>query len=145
VHAAAVRGERGRGHYTDAQIDAWARPRSVAELRARIGARRFWIAESPLKPVGYAQLDPAEGILRSVYVRPEYWRRGVGRRLTDSVLRDAHDCGLQHLELDSSLNAVVLYEALGFVSLGGVEHEVGGVSMPCVRMSRDVGRGLGAP
>jgi len=146
VHDAAVEGERGRDHYTDAQIDAWARLRSVAKLRAQIAERRFFIAESSRRPVGYAQLDVREAVLRSVYVRPECQRHGVGRLLAHTALREARDAGLQRLELDSSLNAVSFYEALGFVSLGCVDHELGNcVSMSCVRMARCLDGESGQP
>ena len=85
VHEAAVYGERDHGHYSNAQIDAWARSRSAARLRERIGARQFFVAELSRRALGYAQLDPGAAVLRSVYVQPELRRRGVGRRLTDAL------------------------------------------------------------
>ena len=137
IHAAAVNGERGRGDYDDRQIAAWAHPRAPAELRERIGARRFYVAEAAAEPVGYAQLDAGAGLVRSIYVVPGHARRGVGRRLADTVLAAARDAGLERVELDSSLNAVPFYEALGFARLGNVEHGLrDGVLLPCVRMTR---------
>ena len=139
IHEAAVEDERRRGHYSDRQIDAWAHPRSLAELRAQLRARRFFIAETSVASAAYAQLDLENATLRSIYVRPEYRRRGLGRRLADTVLEAARAAGLQRLELDSSLNAVRFYEALGFARIGDVEHELRrGVAMPCVRMARDI-------
>lgn len=111
IHAAAVNGERGRGDYDDRQIAAWAHQRPLRELRERIGARLFYVAEMVVEPVGYAQLDAGAGAIRSVYVVPAHARRGVGRRLADTALAAAHDTGLAQVELDSSLNAVPFYDS----------------------------------
>jgi putative acetyltransferase len=145
VHEAAVIGECGRGDYDDAQIEAWAHAQTPAELRERIGSRRFLIAESQSEPVGYAQLDVDAAIVRSIYVAPRYRRQGVGRRLGQAVFGAVRDAGLRRLELDSSLNAVPFYEALGFSRLGSVDHRLrSGVLMPCVRMAKQLDDESGA-
>ena len=138
VHEAAINGERGGGNYDDEQLNAWAHRHTVAEIRARIAIRTFFIAESPIEPVAYGQVDVAEAVMRSVYVSPRYSRRGVGRRLVQVMFKVAEDAGLRRLELDSSLNAVPFYEALGFTRLGSLDHHLtGGAAMACVRMARD--------
>ena len=137
IHEAAVNGERGGGDYDDRQIDAWARSRPLPDLRERIRSRQFFVASSASEPVGYAQLDVGAGVIRSVYVVPGHRRRSVGRRLAATVLTAARDAGLARVELDSSLNAVQFYEALGFSRLGDVDHGLrDGVVLPCVRMER---------
>jgi len=137
VHEAAVSGERGRGDYGDEQLEAWAQAQTTERLRVRLGPRLFLIAEDARGPVGYAQLDIATGVLRSVYVVPRCQRRGVGASLADDVLEAARQAGLPRLELDSSLNAVKFYEALGFEALGTVAHRLpGGAFMTCVHMTQ---------
>ncbi len=139
IHEAAVYGERGRGDYDASQIDAWAHAQTPAALRERIGSRRFFIAESPSEPVAYAQLDVDAAIVRSIYVAPHYRRRGLGRRLGQAVFGAARDAGLPRLKLDSSLNAVPFYEALGFSRLGSIDHRLrSGVVIPCVRMTKQI-------
>jgi ribosomal protein S18 acetylase RimI-like enzyme len=148
IHEAAVFGERGRGDYDDGQLAAWACPRTPTELRERIGARLFFIAEGSREPVAYAQLDVREAMIRSIYVAPHHRRQGVGRRLAHAMFEAARDAGLEGLELDSSLNAVAFYEAIGCSRLGSVDHRLrNGVVMPCVRMAKqlaDESRGSGA-
>ena len=135
IHAAAVNGERGRGDYGDDQLAAWAGAQTTKGLRERIGPRLFLIAQDANGPVGYAQLDIAAGALRSVYVAPRGQRHGVGALLARAALEAASEAGLEELELDSSLNAVPFYEALGFEALGMVEHRLrGGALMTCVHM-----------
>jgi putative acetyltransferase len=146
IHAAAVCGERGGGQYSDAQVDAWAEPRDPSKLVERIATRRFLIAQNDAEPVAYGQLDLDAAIVRSIYVRPEYQCRGLGRQLALALVETARDAGLQGLELDASLNSVPFYAALGFRSLGDVEHRfAGGVSMPCVRMALELVDDLGEP
>jgi putative acetyltransferase len=146
IHAAAVRGERGGGHYSDAQVDAWAQPRDPSKLVDRIATRRFLIAQDDAEPVAYGQLDPDAAVVRSIYVRPEYQCRGLGRQLALALVESAREAGLQGLELDASLNSVLFYEALGFRRMGDVEHRfASGVAMPCVRMALDLVDDPGGP
>ncbi len=146
IHAAAVCGERGGGRYSDAQVDAWAQPRDPSKLVERIATRRFLIAQDDAEPVAYGQLDLDAAIVRSIYVRPEYQCRGLGRQLALALVESARDAGLHGLELDASLNSVPFYAALGFRSLGDVEHRfASGVSLPCVRMALDLVDDLGEP
>lgn len=145
VHEAAVNGERGRGDYDDVQIDAWAHPRTLAELNEQIGARRFFIAESPTRSLAYAQLDVGAATVGSIYVVPHSWRQGVRRRLAQTAFEAARDAGLRCVELDSSLNAVPFYEALGFTRLRSLDHTLrSGVVMPCVRMTKELADEPGA-
>jgi len=139
IHADSVIGERGRGDYDDEQIDAWAHAHTPAQLRERIGPRLFFIAEGVAGPVGYAQLDVDEAIVRSIYVAADQQRGGLGMQLGRTVLAVAAETGLSALELDSSLNAVPFYERLGFERLGGVDHRFrNGTVMACVRMARKI-------
>ena len=139
IHEAAVTGELGRGQYSKAQIDAWAHARTLSRLRAQIQTRRFFIAEDPSGPLAYAQLDLDTAAVRSLYVVPTHRRRGLGRRLAQTTFAAANDAGLRRLELDSSLNAVAFYEALGFARIADVEHEFrSGICMSCVRMGRNL-------
>jgi putative acetyltransferase len=139
IHEAAVSGERGRGDYSDEQLAAWAGAQAPEGLRKRIGPRLFLIAEDAHGPLGYAQLDISAGVLRSVYVAPRGQRQGVGALLVRAALEAAREAGLEGLELDSSLNAVLFYEALGFEALGTVEHRLrGGTLMTCAHMAQDL-------
>jgi len=137
LHRAAVNGERGAGRYDDAQIDAWADRHTVADLRARIAGRTFFIARRGAQSVGYAQLDIPAMIVRSVYVAPQSARQGIGRRLVEAAEAAAEAAGLGRLELDASLNAVAFYEAVGFHRVGSHDHCLqNGQVMPCVHMAK---------
>ena len=140
IHEAAVRGATVALHYGGAQIEAWAQPRAVSRLQEQIGSRRFFIAQADERPVAYAQLDLAAAVIRSIYVLPPFARRGVGRRLTETMVEAARGQGLRQLELDASLNAAAFYETLGFRRTEEVDHELrSGVTLRCVRMVKLIG------
>jgi len=138
IHEATVLAERGRGHYSDAQVDAWAQIRAPAELRGLMAKRRFFVACAAAGPVAYAQLDLETATLNSVYVHPDHQRSGLGRDLVQTAIAAARTAGLSRLEFDAALDSVSFYEALGFCPLGDLhEHEFrNGECMTCVRMGR---------
>jgi ribosomal protein S18 acetylase RimI-like enzyme len=139
IHETAVLGERGRGSYTDEQVEAWSRRPPITRLSSQRGARRFFLLAEAQTALAYAQLDVEHGILRSLYVLPQHQRRGFGVRLAEAVLAEAEAAGLAHLELDASLNSVAFYEAVGFCRLGAANHSLAdGATLPCEHMGRDL-------
>lgn len=52
--------------------------------------------------------------LANIGTRPEYRRRGLGRAVTDAILRDARSAGAHTAYLHSSDEAVPLFEQAGF-------------------------------
>jgi len=58
-------------------------------------------------------------ILEKIEVEREYWRRGIGRRMVDSVLFAARERGLEKLMLKSvDEDSDLFYEALGMTRIG---------------------------
>src|SRR5438552_2769354 len=63
-------------------------------------------------------LDPATeaGHVRAMFVRPDWTRRGLGRRIIAACEQAALDEGFHRLDLVATLSGVPLYEACGFVA-----------------------------
>jgi len=82
---------------------------------------RLLIAWSGADPVGCVALRPlGDDVceLKRMYVRPDFRGRGVGRRLTETILAEARSVGYGMMKLDTlpaMFAAVMLYENLGFV------------------------------
>ena len=63
--------------------------------------------------------------MKRLYVRPEYRRPGLGKRLTQTVLKEAACIGYKRLRLDTTLamtEAIRLYESLGFTRIAQYRH-----------------------
>ena len=82
-------------------------------------------------------LEPAR--VRAMFVRADWTRRGLGRRILEACEAAARAEGFRRLSLMATLPGVPLYRAYGFSELG--EHEVvmpDGVAIPCVSMEKPV-------
>jgi GNAT superfamily N-acetyltransferase len=87
-------------------------------------------------------LDPATEAahVRAMFTRPDWTRRGLGRRILVECERAAAAEGFSRLDLVATLSGVPLYEAFGFVR-SGPELEItltDGVPMACLPMSKPI-------
>jgi N-acetylglutamate synthase-like GNAT family acetyltransferase len=98
------------------------------------------IAERDDQAVGMAQLDPAAGRLRALFVTPALQGRGLGRVLVSTVERLARAHRLRIIDGAMSLNAVPFYRRMGFEARPGPDHLIrGGVMVPIVNMHKSLG------
>jgi GNAT superfamily N-acetyltransferase len=79
--------------------------------------------------------EPAH--VRAMYTRPEWTRRGLGRRILEACEAAARADGFTTMNLGATLPGLPLYEAFGFVATG--EEDVAmpdGVTLACVWMTK---------
>jgi GNAT superfamily N-acetyltransferase len=86
-------------------------------------------------------LDPATepARVRAMFVRADWTRRGLGRRILEACEAAARREGFTRLALVATLAGVPLYLAYGFEPTG--EHDVtmpDGVAIPCVSMEKEI-------
>jgi putative acetyltransferase len=90
--------------------------------------------------VGYAQLDPAGGRLRALFVDGDLQGHGIGAALLREVEARARRRGCARVHGAMSLNAVDFYARAGYERLGGAERlSSSGVPVPIVRMQKRLG------
>lgn len=75
------------------------------------------------RAVAYAGmlLTPFEGQVTNVAVHPQYRRKGLGRALTEAMIKEAEARGLEQISLEvrvSNEPAIALYRAFGFYEAG---------------------------
>jgi GNAT superfamily N-acetyltransferase len=81
--------------------------------------------------------EPAK--VRAMFVRPDWTRRGLGRRIIDECERAARAEGFERLALLATLPGVPLYTACGFEPLEELEATLeDGVVVPCVAMEKPI-------
>lgn len=98
-------------------------------------------------PVGFVHVCPARedlgdtvGEVAALYVAPECWRAGVGRRLMKAAVNQLADAGFRRgilWVLRSNERAIRFYEATGWGADGATKQDtIGGLSVTELRMSR---------
>jgi GNAT superfamily N-acetyltransferase len=86
-------------------------------------------------------LDPATepARVRAMFVRSDWTRRGLGRRILEACEGAAAREGFGRLVLMATLPGVPLYSAYGFRTLGETEVKLpDGVTLPCVSMEKPI-------
>jgi GNAT superfamily N-acetyltransferase len=81
--------------------------------------------------------EPAK--VRAMFVRADWTRRGLGRRILEVCETAARDEGYQRLALLATLPGVPLYQACGFSPIETIEVAlVDGVTLACVAMEKSI-------
>lgn len=121
-----------QGDYTLEQLQDWVGRGTLEKYQYRLENHQTWVAELDGKTVGYVRWNPATNELCSIFIDPDYARRGIATKLMVIACEDAAAQGVGEMWLDASLNAVPFYKTLGWQF---VENRVHG-SLACVRMMR---------
>jgi putative acetyltransferase len=124
-----------REHYDTQQRAAVYEAYATALFVDALGPFENVAAELDGRIVAFAQLDPADGRLRALFVDADCQRRGVGRALLADVEARAIERGRARLHGAMSLNAVPFYERAGF--------RAGGAAVPL--MTTGAGLAVGVP
>jgi ribosomal protein S18 acetylase RimI-like enzyme len=99
-----------RGMMPDAFLDALSEAEKTAHWRenllkhGQLGRKRVVVALVDERIIGFVRVgaeheDSEAGLVYLLYVLPEYWRRGVGRRLISAALDELRDLGLSYAML----------------------------------------------
>ena len=88
-------------------------------------------------------LDPATEAahIRAMFVRADWTRRGLGRRIIEASEDDARRMGFRRMDLVATLPGIPLYEAAGYVPTADISDVVlaDGVRLACQAMTKPLG------
>jgi putative acetyltransferase len=136
VHTEAI-SELCKSHYIQQQIQAWISSFNPESYREVIETREFFVVEDDKSIVGFGQLNSEAGEVEAVYVSPKSVRRGLGRRVLQTLENVAREKGLKSLHLSSSLNAMPFYKKVGYTSQHESKHRLpNGTELACVYMEK---------
>jgi GNAT superfamily N-acetyltransferase len=113
----------------------------LAEESGRIAGSAGWSLHAPNYARLMAEVPPPlpgrTGLVRSVYVGPDFARRGLGRRLMQAVEARLAAIGVTTAELMATLTGAPLYAALGYQQVSSHALRLGpGLEFEIRRMAR---------
>ena len=124
------------GYYPADLLRAWTDPLTDGRLRDP-PAVHFYFAELGDQIVGSGMIDLDTARMDAVFVRPTFFRRGIGAAIVCHLEDIARVHGLQCLALDATLSAVDFYRSVGFVGdATGTYRSPRGLSLSCVPMTK---------
>ena len=138
IHTSAIR-ELCIQDYTPEQIEAWTNNRTPEGYLRYIEQFQFYVVELDGKVVGYARYSTKSNEYCSLFVDPDYVRRGIATELSNFVFQDAIVQGLDHLWLNGSMTAIPFYETVGFAREYEKTYWFQDVPLECVRMRKNLG------
>ena len=105
----------------------------LAEADGRLLGAGGWTAAPPIRGEGGRGI----GHVRHVVTDPAALRRGVGRAILETAMRQAAGTGMRGMTALSTRTAVAFYTALGFEMIDEAEVPLRpGIVFPAVRMTR---------
>jgi putative acetyltransferase len=143
AHHEAVRQTAGP-YYSADVIEAWEAKlteKSVESLRREIADEGMivLVADVDSQVVGFGMIVPGGEELRAVYVHPAHGRRSVGTAILKRLEEMAIERGVEHLNLESSINAEAFYAQHGYMVIGRTLHRLSsGPEMACVKMTKQI-------
>ncbi len=98
-----------------------AHPDAIDLPLAQIEARQVMVAERDGQTVGFAVVlprDDGQAELDGLFVEPDLWKGGVGRRLVEDAARMGRAMNATALHVIANPHALGFYEACGFETIG---------------------------
>ncbi len=90
--------------------------------------------------VNGAPVDVSAAKIRSVFVHPDWVRRGFGRMLMNRAEREAFVAGFNRVELNALLSGVPFYRALGYGALAPIALDMpDGITFRGLTMGKPLG------
>lgn len=141
VHRAAIEAIEP-GAYTAAQLDAWAAAQDdPTQYPFDDEAQYLAVAESGAAGVvGFVGVDRGDGVLETLYVRPDHAGAGIGSDLLTHAEGVLQAAGYDRVVMAASRNAVPFYEHHGYETTSETfDLEMGTETLSFVRMERRLG------
>src|SRR5689334_1043160 len=104
-------------------LSEWLENKTPANVRRWIESDRSYCVVAVSRSswvVGFAAIFGPEIMLN--YVLPEALHQGIGKRLLQALEAHAIACGIERLEVVSSIAAKAFYERNGYISNGAPKH-----------------------
>jgi GNAT superfamily N-acetyltransferase len=132
----------GPTFYSDEVVREWAN-RDLETLAGQISAcisnkdMLAIIAKFDGEITGYGLANLATCYLGAIYISPSWMREGIGTSILLRLEDEAKRRGLNHFQLNASLNSESFYKRNGYQIINRNSHMLpSGIVMACVKMSK---------
>jgi len=111
--------------YSPEYIEATVNAMRPQDILRRAGWTHVYVARDGERIVGCGAIGPYwdredESSLFTLFVLPEYQGRGIGRRIVETLERDAYALRARRIEIPASVTAAPFYERMGYAYKDGV-------------------------
>jgi predicted N-acetyltransferase YhbS len=93
-------------------------PKHQESISAVVSSPMLYVAEEDQQIVGV--LRGRANVLASLFVRGDYHRRGIGRRLVERFERDSRKQEIEWIRVAATITAIPFYAALGYKKTTGI-------------------------
>ena len=122
-------------HYSDSTITNLIAEFQPEKLIAHAENELIVVADLYDELIGTATINIKEGMFGTVFVKPEYHGKGLGKKLMRSLEELLKESGKTKFELHASVTAVKFYEKIGYHNNGKVQDKYYGESF---KMSKEL-------
>lgn len=96
------------------QKQAWTHKLSAGSHEEAIEKHLMLVAEENNEVIGFSEFNPSNKEFCACYVKPNYWEKGVGKKLVLELLKKIDLMGVRRIWLKSSKMAHGFYQKCGF-------------------------------
>lgn len=127
--------------YPAESIRDWINTKSIEAYKSNKGQILLWVAEDNQKIVGFGLLNLFNNSIDSLYIAPNFNKRGYGRKLLETIELVARNKGIKQLNLSSTLNAHQFYQKMGYQGeVKSVYTLSTGAQLNCVHMVKSLSK-----
>ena len=114
-----------RKDYSEEYLEDIIRHLQPDDILVRAGWQHFYVAEEDACVIGCGAIGPYwgkmdESSLFTVFVHPDHQGRGIGRRIMETLERDAYFLRAKRVEIPASVSAAPFYLKMGYTFKNGV-------------------------
>ena len=114
-----------RKDYSEEYLEDIIRHLQPDDILARAGWQHFYVAEEDACVIDCGAIGPYwgkmdESSLFTVFVHPDHQGRGIGRRIMETLERDAYFLRAKRVEIPASVTAAPFYLKMGYTFKNGV-------------------------
>lgn len=112
-------------HYPESEIEKIIKSLSVSALKERAGVAHFYVVKIDENIVGCGAVtgywgSETESILLSIFVDPDYQKKGIGRLIISTLENDEYGKRAKRIEIPASMVALPFYKKCGYNHKNGV-------------------------